>query len=608
MPIKTKEEKPDSQKLYTKWRDIMRAAAKFRDNIISSEDFKVYSNYYKGRFNREKKKTDRVEVNKVFSVTGLMTSALVYTDPWIALKSKVDEFKSREHIAEEALNNTLTEIEFSDTLEDNIRDAQLYGYGVGKCGYAFETNIKDLKEEKKGKKNQVEKPVYNLHIKKESVYFHLIDPKRILLDPTCLQSIKDSKFLIEILIQPKKYLEENYQIDLSKMSAGVPEFLKVAFDDLADESKKVFDMCVFYEIWDIIKRQRLIMIEGYTEKVFEFEWPDYLIDDDTGDVEYPHEMLIFNKSPNEPYGISDVSLYRTQQEELNTLRSTEAEAVKKNNPRWQAVSEGAELKEIKKFLNNETGTVVGVKQPNAISPIQPHEMSMDYDRYERQITGDIGDTMGVTDAMGGAQKSKTKTATEAYSKDFFARLRIGKRQSKVDKYTIRVSEKLHRIMSKKYDTSHFVRLAEKGQFLSKKYVGKDISGKFEYSLQQGTGAQNKAYMAQLVGKGLDLLNGNPLVNPLEWAEIARDVYFDGVDTSKLILPNMEQIFKDPIYAEMWRQFMLVVNQGQMIKQATTQSQQPQGNPQIGGGQAMPGTEEPGAPAVPQMAQQPKLGM
>ena len=588
--------KKSSQEAYSKWQGIIKAASKYRETIITPEEFKTYSNYYKGRFQKSKSKTDRVEVNKVYSTTNLMTGALVFKEPWIAFKARKDEevYKSREKVCEEALNNTLQDIQFKDVLEEPIRDTQLYGYGPVKCGYNLQT--RETKE--KVKDNNGEHPETHIDIEDESVYCVLVDAKRLLLDPTATQGIKDSKFIIEVLIQPKSYIEETYGVPEGKISAGIPAFLKDKFDDLDKESQKIFDMSVFYEIWDIKKKKRLILVEGYPDEVYDFEWPKGLTDKKTGKVEYPYEMLVFNKSPNEPYGISDVSLYRTQQESLNTMRSIESEACKVNGPRWQGIEEQVAMKEVAKFKANVTGSITMVKQKDALSPIQTHNMTQDYDRFEGRLQGDIQDTLGVTDAMSGGGK-KNKTATQSYSEDFFARLRLGKRQDKVDAFVLNIGAKLFRIMQREYDTGHFIRIVgPEGKYIAKEYTKKDLEGEYDKVLQQGTGAQNKGYMAQLVGEGLGMLNGNPLIDPKEYTDIIIDVYFDGVDTSKLMVPNAEQIANDPIERERFRQIMLTVASQNQLKQLTNAIMQAGQPPQMPGGSPQPGAPQ-AMPTAPQ---------
>ena len=309
--------KQTDEELYSHWQGRIKAALKFRDKCITEEEFKNYSNYYKGRFTKEKKKTDQVQVNKVYSTTTLMTGALVFKDPWIAFKARKDEYKNKENVCEESLNNTMADIGFKEPLEDTVVNTQLFGYGVGKCGEVFdaeETPVKPIETKKKGKEPATgEQPEPSVQIKEESVYFDMIESKRILFDPTVIHGLK-GKFIIEILIQPKQYLEDKYKLDLSGLSVGIPAFLKDKFEELDKETQKVFDMSVFYEIWDIVKKQRLIMIEGYNKKVISNGWPKALTDIKTGKVEYPYDVLMFNRAPGEPYGVSYVSLYRTQKE------------------------------------------------------------------------------------------------------------------------------------------------------------------------------------------------------------------------------------------------------------------------------------------------------
>ena len=102
-----------------------------------------------------------------------------------------------------------------------------------------------------------------------------------------------------------------------------------------------------------------------------------------------------------------------------------------------------------------------------------------------------------------------------------------------------------------------------------------------------------------------------MVNPKEWLDIAVDVYFDGVDTSKLILPNAEQMASDPMEREKMRQMMLVVAQNSQLQQmiAAIQPQKPQAGqpPAMAGGSPQPGAPE-ALPQAPGGAPPPPKGM
>ena len=623
-------QKENKYESYGYWKSIIKASIKFRDKTIDKEQFKTYGNYFKGVFNKEKSQSTRVEVNMVFTNTMLMSSALASRDPWIALKARKEEVKSREQICESALNHTQTDIGFRHTLQDVIRDAQLYGYGVVKTGYNIGADVNEIKEEKKkgivgkvmsdiGKvfdkvkkkeEPQPETPQFSIHVKKESAYCNYVDPKKFIIDPLAVQSINDAQFVIEMIPQRREYVAKKYGINEEDISSAIPTYLKDSFDDMNKETQSLFDMCVIYEIWDITHEKRRVLIEGYPEKMFSFDWEAYAYDDEYDVPEYPYEILIFNSAPGSPYGISDVSLYRGQQEDLNVTRSMEAESIKKNNPRWGFDKNKIDLKEVDKFRANETGTLIAMDgTPNTIvQALMPATTGRDIVQYESLIQNDIREVLGIADFMRGGtqagQKGGKKSASQTYIENQFAQTRIGQRQNCVDELVLSCGKKIFRVMQKEYETPKYIKLVGKeGQYITKK----NLAGEFDFMIQQGTGQANRPYMSQMFIQCSKFLLGNPLINPKEFTDIAIDIFLDGVDTSKLMIPNAEQISSDPIYQEQWRQIMLTVASQSMLQLASKTVQNSvsgQGNKnQIGGGQPKPGMPQ----AMPTNTPQPPAG-
>jgi hypothetical protein len=98
-------------------------------------------------------------------------------------------------------------------------------------------------------------------------------------------------------------------------------------------------------------------------------------------------------------------------------------------------------------------------------------------------------------------------------------------------------------------------------------------------------------------KASQFLLGNPLIDPNDFTDLVIDVYLDGLDTSKLKIPNAEEIMKDPIKREQWRQMMLSISGQNMLKLATKalQGGEQKETPPIPGGEA-----QPGQPPTPQV--------
>ncbi len=569
--VKPKDIEETKEELRTKWLDRIKAAVKFRDRIIDKKDFKTYRNYYCGRFNEKRSTSTRVDVNMVFSTTTLMASALASRDPWIACEPREKEYESKAPLCEKALNNTLKDIGYRLTLQDIIKYASIYGYGIGKAGYIFDA-------ENKTEKN-VARPQYNFFVKKDTVYFNIVNSQNLLLDPTAKMGIKDSTFLAEILIQRKDIIEKRYGINLSTVRTVVPEWLGSAKDDMKDT--KAFEMVVLYEVWDVIEHKRYIIIEGYEQEIFTYAWP-YGLDG------YPYSILIFNRVPEEPYGISDVSLYKTQQDELNMVRSTEAEHVKKNNCKYTAHMEKITETEVNKIQANETGTIAQVTGDNAIMPIPPFAMPADFANYEGRIMSDIQETLGMADIMmaSGPGKKNKKTATQANEEAYFGRLRIGDRQQSVNEFVLDSCEIIFKIMQNEYDVPRNIKLiGPEGKYISKEFNKQNLEGEYDLIVQQSTGSKAVLQNVQMIEEGLKLITGNPIIDPNIYTDIIIDTFFDGVDTTKLKVPNAEEIFKDPIKREQWRQDMIAVAtqnslrlMSQTIQGAGQQQKQPKQPP------------------------------
>jgi hypothetical protein len=479
----------------------------------------------------------------------------------------------------------MVDMKYRLTLQDVIRNGILNGYGVGKAGHNLTANISQ--ENKSTGKVNVEQPGFNISDAEENLYFDLVDSQNFLFNPLAKIGLKDSTWVIECMRQEKEVVEKKYKLDLKSVNSEVPEFMKDASEGKGKESEKIFNLVTLYECWDIVKRKRYILIDGYTENVLEFSWP-------YGLKGYPYVVMVFNRAPNEPYGISDVSLYRTQQEELNILRSNVAEHTKRNNCKFYADPDMVDAKEIPKFLDNETGVVIQAKR-DGIGPIQPYQIPSDMYQHDARIKEDVKEILRVSDTMQGKSGGQKKTARQQWSEDFFSGLGISERQATVNEYVLESADVLFEIMQNEYTLAKMVEIAgPDGKYIAKSATKADFAGDYYKMVQQGTGAQNKPQMATMIEQGLKLTMGNPLISPLEWTEIAVDVFFEGVDTSKLIIPNAEQMTTDPIYREQWRQIMLTIASQSMLKNASAAIQ---GSGQGQGGK-VPATPSPAQGAPP----------
>lgn len=524
------------------WKNKISIAKKYKKKAVNIDRWKRYIRYYKGEFNDMMgdfpAESDKITVNLVHPNVKVFQSALAARDPVIVVSPRKEEYANKKYLMENVLNYTIKEIGYKYTLKKILRDSHIFGLGISKCGYSFET------EKEKDKSSEL--PVYNEYIKKDSVYFLRVNPFYFYLDPNATELLTNARWCFETIFKPKEYVEKKYGIELAETNI-FSEMFETILDTLGIREKEIIQQVELSEIWDIENRKRIVLAEGSDKILLEADFPD-------GIENSPYDILTFNEIPNEPYPISDIKLYESQQREKNFLRTMMMTHVKRFNRRYQ-IQEGTISKsEMEKFEANVDGSVIQFKQPPGITPVADAPLAQDAYIYEGRIDGDVRDILGIEEMARGGGITR-KTATEASIRDAYLKLRIGDRQTYVEEFVNKTATKLAQLIMANYSMERHIRiLGDDGKFLYKRYTEEEIEGEYDFEVKLGsTMQQNELLENRQIMEIAVALRGNPYINQKELIELIIDTLPDSIDTTKLLIPSADQISKDPYWAEIYRQ-------------------------------------------------------
>ena len=199
-----------------------------------------------------------------------------------------------------------------------------------------------------------------------------------------------------------------------------------------------------WEIWDRKTNKLIEMATGSSKFLRYDEWP-YKIDG------FPCELLYFNINPDEQVPIADVSAYKDQQDELNSIESLMIEHIKRHLP-VILVTDGAidEPVEMMKLQRGLIGRIVKVKggaggPKLSVDVLQGAQLSPDIHAVRAMINRDLDEISSVTELERGAAL-RVDTATEASILQSASSIKRLDKQASLEAFTSHVIRKFLQIL------------------------------------------------------------------------------------------------------------------------------------------------------------------
>jgi hypothetical protein len=496
--------------IQTKWLDRINSAKKLKGEWTDRFKVPMLRAYFAGEQNPGYPAEEWITVNKIYSHLMAQLPMLYSMDPYFYVKLKksysVDpneiaqwEAKGKKRAA--MLNYYKSELKLKEHARLGIQDAH-FAFGVIKTRRASDSeehphagepikgeNDKPLIDEATGEVMVYpdEKPV------NERYEVDRIHPDDILflegsgplekswtgiaqyLCMTKEEALDDNRFNKKLIRQMKGRSKDSGAKDTGAgLVYSVMSMVRGKKDD-----EVYLD---FYEIYDLKKREWLIIADGAEDLVMKAKPCPPGVD------KHPYSFLRFTLLDNSPYPIPPVFPMLDPQKEYNLARSRLMTHRKRFNRKYEIdvnKLENADV-ELDKLESGEDGTMIRVIAPGAVTPIQ--DAPLDQQSYTEigLLNNDMTELSGTPDNARSIASSDS--ATEASLLDKRLEVREGDRMSMVVDWITEAAKKLDQLFQAHIDRDEAVKvLGIQGETweMIKQSDYQEINGEYEYSVNTG---------------------------------------------------------------------------------------------------------------------------
>ena len=463
--------------------------------------------YFEGKQNPGYNKEEWITINKIYSHMMAQLPALYSIDPYFYVKLKktfkpdpesIADYEERGKIRQAMLNYMKGELQLKTKARLSIQDSH---FAIGIVKTRFKADEIDNPQAGKpmlddeGKKlidEQTKKPILQpdkLPVNKQYIVTRL-HPNAILWDSEA-STLPDTWCWIGEKIQMEREdAQKDKRFDQMAVASmkgrrnmDNQEKAKQGFNvfNEAKQQTKEDDVLIFYEIYDLKKRQVLTIGEGADRFVIK---PRGL---PPGIEDHPYSILRFVLRHNSPYPIPPMSQGLDQQNEYNLSRSRILTHRKRFNRKYTVLAQAlTDESDISKLENGDDGTVIVVNTHGAIEPIRDAQLDQQTYNELAMLNNDMVEIFGNPDTARGI--ASADSATEASIMDSHLAIKEGDRQSMVVDFILDIAKKLDQLIEANLDKDQAVKITgPQGEMwvpVSPSDYDK-IEGEFEYSVNLG---------------------------------------------------------------------------------------------------------------------------
>lgn len=408
---------------------------------------------------------DRITVNVTMSNVLNIVPFLLSTKPKFVCKPRKPEKDRVASLQSEVLNYEYEQRKMHKQVKSAVYDCVEIGHGIVKVGYALEI------DEARRKKDGVIS--YESYIKEDSPFVKRIPPRHFLIDPCASENnLETAEWCAEIFFNSFKNVCANSRYDqkvLNKMKEKVPGYIpgtkQTVFDNLSDASMDALipdtyateskltpenDLVVLYEVWSKRERKYYILADSVCEPLLVKDWPYDYIDN------FPYIKVDYIPIQDCLYGVGIPYTIEDQQFELNRVRTSAFEHRRRFNRKYTAIETAVDTTEAQKLVNGPDGTVIFVKQQNAIMPIQDAAMSQDTMIVEQMIKNDIQSATGSDSLISGGDLPSRTTSGEVQTRTNLFRLKLDDRAEAIDNFVLEVGVQVLQHIKNNFRTERIV--------------------------------------------------------------------------------------------------------------------------------------------------------
>ncbi len=502
-------------------------AQKFRKEKLTNNVqrfLELYKGNHWGNIGLHRRR-DLITVNLIFPTIRNQIGYYYYKDPYLFVKARNDESVLSAPLAEAYLNYEWTERNVRRQQRFSIYDTLIFGNAVTEVSWRFETDV----IKRKGKDERI---YYNEYIKKDHPYVRRLSPLRFGFDPKAeMEPITEAEFVFKECFAALEDVKKNPKFKNTKdIEYGVTTNDR--------EKDRYGEECVkLVELHDRKNMKLLVYAQGYDRPLLEEDHPY------EGVLEgHNFEWLQFNHVPDEPYGISQISLIEDQQHELNRTRTQMFHHRRRVSNRRYVYDEGAiSDRAIQKLEDAEGGAMVAVGNIDRIKPLDDAQMSYDVPLIESVIKQDIRELTGLPASQYGVMDNKSRSATEVSNVQGAMNLRTDDNLVLVEEFTRNIARKFLQLIQNFGDKEVVMKIVGPKGYFWQKMSKEDIQGEYETLIDPGSTTKiNDAVKRKQSTDLMSILIGVPGINKRRLVtDVIKD--FDGQRIDEYFAPNFDQV-------------------------------------------------------------------
>jgi len=500
--------KEERRKKVQYWTKLLKEGELYKEKFSSKKMWKDYREYYRGNWSN-----DIIPVNRIFSHGKALIPRIYFRTPAVTVTATRPEYEWHARVVEFVDNYLIRELNLKKAMKQCILSTYLTGTGVIKLGYDSEFGFiprqavtEDTETVTQVGRQTGSKIEYRVNVKPGMPWAINVLPDDI-ITPYGYRDFEAFPWIAHKILRPLEDVKEDQKYKNTKDLKG-----GYIFSSLEDKAKiergEEAKFALLYEIRDVKNRRIIVICEN-----------EVLLDeDDALQIEgLPYEFLIFNEDPEHFWGISDVTMVKAQQLELNEIR-TQAHKHRKLSAIKFLVQKGViKLTELDKLLSSDVGPAVEVETDainQAVQVLQPH-IPPDLTTEAQNVLADIRETLGLSrNQLGEATPQHGKTAYETAVVQQAVEMRTDEKRDAAADLLVNIIRKWNQYIFKYWTDERVARIVgPDGREAWIKYTGEELKAEYTIRVDADSGIPvTKDLRQQQALKLFTLLQNHPLIN------------------------------------------------------------------------------------------------
>ncbi|KKM75102.1 hypothetical protein LCGC14_1393670, partial [marine sediment metagenome] len=462
----------------------------FRKEKGREATWKKLRRYYRNEFPNM---ANIIPVNITFGIGRAMLPQVYFRTPSVSIRARKEQFQQNVPLIEAVDNFLLKKLRVKEQMKLILTDVYTDGIGLLKFGYDslyhgvvpeeqdqlsfFESQMTGTPLEGAIKELRKDDDTLEYHdlVSEEMPWALRWDPMSFVVEPGVrdLDSAQWCAFYslrpLEDVLKDSAYTNTK-DLEGTRVHRGTDQ--REYFSRRRDERDPQIELVELYEIYDKREKRMMVYAKDHDKFLRNEPW-------DIPMEGFPCEILHFNKTGDDFYPVSDAQYILTQQDELNDLRTHEAE-----HRRTASLKGAYDVSKIdeegkERLASGEVLPLIGVDgDPHTAVAFFRPEMSRDLFAVDEIIQSDVRQMLGFSRNQEGEFDVDRRTATEARIVQQMSELRTDERRDMLADFLGRTVEKLNQLIFHFWNSPRAIQLGGgEGDWTT--FTGTEIKGEYQ---------------------------------------------------------------------------------------------------------------------------------